>query len=158
MAKLVKTSTPGIYRRHTANCSRSGRCDCPYVVASGGKSGTFGTLEEAREGKRVAQRQARLSRAHVSGLHRDEAHSECPTCQLEQAEREQAERTFEAFATAWYSEHEHEWAPRTRTDYSWRLTHLVRWFGPQRLSSIDVDRVDGDKADKLAEAARLGKD
>ena len=49
-------------------------------------------------------------------------------------------------------------APKTRTDYSWRLNHLVRWFGPHRLSSIDVDRVDGYKAHKLAEAARLNRE
>ena len=158
MAKLTKTSTPGIYRRHAASCNRSGRCDCAYVVVHDGKSGTFGTLEEAREGKRRAERQAKLCRAHASGLHRDEPHTDCPTCQREQEEREQAERTFEEFATAWYSEHEHEWAPKTRADYSWRLNHLVRWFGPQRLSSIDVDRVDGYKAHKLAEAARLKRE
>ncbi|HUA48314.1 MAG TPA: hypothetical protein VMA77_23960, partial [Solirubrobacteraceae bacterium] len=84
MAKLTKTSIPGIYRRHAASCNRSGRCDCAYVVVHDGKSGTFGTLEEAREGKRRAERQAKLCRAHASGLHRDEPHTDCPTCQREQ--------------------------------------------------------------------------
>jgi integrase len=31
MPKLTKTSTPGIFRRHVANCA-GGRCDCSYVV------------------------------------------------------------------------------------------------------------------------------
>lgn len=33
--KLVKTSTPGIYRRHVKDCPNyegKGRCKCPYVV------------------------------------------------------------------------------------------------------------------------------
>jgi hypothetical protein len=70
-AKLVKTATPGIYRRHAKDCARGPRCDCAYVVVYGGKTSTFGSLEEAREGKRLAERQAKLSRGHAQGLHRD---------------------------------------------------------------------------------------
>lgn len=57
MAKLTKTSTPGIFRRHMKDC-RGGRCDCAYVVVwrHRGKQHkeTFRTLAEAREaqGKR----------------------------------------------------------------------------------------------------------
>jgi integrase len=52
MAKLTKTSTPGIFRRHMKGCG-GGRCDCAYVVAwrHRGKQHkeTFRTLAEARE-------------------------------------------------------------------------------------------------------------
>jgi integrase len=54
MAKLTKTSTPGIYRRHTKGCP-GGRCTCSYVVVwrHRGKqeTETFRTLAEAREAK-----------------------------------------------------------------------------------------------------------
>ncbi|HEY2055863.1 MAG TPA: site-specific integrase [Solirubrobacterales bacterium] len=59
MAKLTKTSTPGIFRRHTKGCG-GGRCDCAYVVVwrHRGKQHkeTCRTLAEAREaqGKRRA--------------------------------------------------------------------------------------------------------
>lgn len=61
MAKLIKTSTPGIFRRHVTGCPNmdgKGRCDCAYVVVwrHRGKQHkeTFRTLAEAREaqGKR----------------------------------------------------------------------------------------------------------
>lgn len=59
MAKLTKTSTQGIFRRHKKGCE-GGRCDCAYVVMwrHRGKQHkeTFRTLAEAREaqGKRRA--------------------------------------------------------------------------------------------------------
>lgn len=90
-AKLVKTSTPGIYRRNATTCDRNGRCDCSYVVVYDGKARTFGTMDEAREGKRIAQRQAKLSKAHAAGLHRDEPRGECPDCEHERQAREGAE-------------------------------------------------------------------
>ena len=31
-AKLTKTGTPGIFRRHAKDCDGKGRCDCAYVV------------------------------------------------------------------------------------------------------------------------------
>jgi Phage integrase family len=31
-AKLEKTATPGIFRRHAKGCARNGRCDCAYVI------------------------------------------------------------------------------------------------------------------------------
>jgi hypothetical protein len=31
-AKLVRTNTPGIYRRHATTCERNGRCDCSLSV------------------------------------------------------------------------------------------------------------------------------
>jgi integrase len=53
-AKLERTNTPGIYRRHTKGCGR-GRCPCPYVVVwrHRGKqhTETVRTFAEARETK-----------------------------------------------------------------------------------------------------------
>jgi hypothetical protein len=40
-AKLVKTKTPGVYRRHWKDCNRVGCCGCPYVVVYRGKARTF---------------------------------------------------------------------------------------------------------------------
>jgi len=53
--KLEQTSTPGIFRRHTAECPRGSRCDCSYVVVWRHRgrqhTATFRTLAEAREAK-----------------------------------------------------------------------------------------------------------
>jgi len=90
-AKLVKTNTPGIYRRHATTCDRNGCCDCSYVVVYDSKARTFGTMDEAREGKRIAQRQSKLSKAHAAGLHQDEPRDECPDCERERQARDGAE-------------------------------------------------------------------
>ena len=55
MAKLTKTSTPGIFRRHVKGCDGRGRCECSYAVVwrhRGRQSTeTFSTFAEAREAK-----------------------------------------------------------------------------------------------------------
>jgi len=58
MAKLTKTSTPGIYRRHVQGCpnvSGKGRCDCNYTVARRHRGRqrleTYRTFDEARAAK-----------------------------------------------------------------------------------------------------------
>jgi len=55
MAKLTKTSTPGIFRAHKKGCDRKGRCDCPYTVITRHrgkpKKETVATLGKAREVK-----------------------------------------------------------------------------------------------------------
>ena len=55
-AKLERTSSPGIFRRHSKTCERRGRCNCPYVIVWRNRgrqaSDTFRTLAEAREAKR----------------------------------------------------------------------------------------------------------
>lgn len=60
-AKLDKTNTPGIYRRHATGCAR-GRCDCAYVVTFRNRgrqhTETYRTLAEAREAKRGRDSQA----------------------------------------------------------------------------------------------------
>ncbi|MBK5219808.1 MAG: site-specific integrase [Thermoleophilia bacterium] len=58
MAKLTKTSTPGIFRRHAKDCSDR-RCDCSYVVVwrHRGKQSTetHRTFAEAREAQGARQ-------------------------------------------------------------------------------------------------------
>lgn len=53
-AKLERTKTPGIYRRHVADCD-GGRCGCPYAIVWRHRGrqhkATFRTLAEAREAK-----------------------------------------------------------------------------------------------------------
>lgn len=55
MAKLTKTSVPGVYRRHVKGCDGKGRCNCSYVIVSEhrGKqtTETVATFGEARERK-----------------------------------------------------------------------------------------------------------
>jgi integrase len=76
MAKLTKTSTPGVFRRHTKSC-RGGRCDCAYVVVwrHRGKQHkeTFRTFAEAREaqGKRRAGDSRPSSRITVEAYFSD---------------------------------------------------------------------------------------
>ncbi|MBV9002117.1 MAG: phage integrase SAM-like domain-containing protein, partial [Solirubrobacterales bacterium] len=55
-------------------------------------------MDEAREGKRIAQRQAKLSKAHAAGLHRDERRDECPDCDRERQAREGAEPLLHDYA------------------------------------------------------------
>ncbi len=56
-AKLEKTSTPGVFRRHAGECPRKGRCECSYVAVwrahERQHTETYRTLSEAREGKRA---------------------------------------------------------------------------------------------------------
>jgi integrase len=55
MARLSKTSTPGVFRRHVKDCDDKGRCECSYAVVwrHRGKQSmeTFATFAEAREAK-----------------------------------------------------------------------------------------------------------
>lgn len=61
MAKLEKTSVPGIFRRHKQGCE-GGRCECRYVVVWRDRGRqhkkTFRTLTEARDGKRKLEQAA----------------------------------------------------------------------------------------------------
>lgn len=100
-AKLVKTETRGIYRRHAKDCDRVGRCECPYVVVYRGKTRTFLRLVEAREGKAAMERDAKLMRGHAAGLHRDEPRDGCPGCERELAARGQVAPFFHAYSLEW---------------------------------------------------------
>lgn len=68
MAKLTKTKTPGIFRRHKAGCDGQGRCECSYVVVwrHRGKqhTATFPTYALAREaqGERLSGERRPVSR------------------------------------------------------------------------------------------------
>ncbi|MBS0550535.1 MAG: site-specific integrase [Proteobacteria bacterium] len=76
MAKLTKTSTPGIFRRHKKDCG-GGRCDCAYVVMWRHRGRqhkeTFRTLAEAREaqGRRRAGESRPSSRITVEAYFND---------------------------------------------------------------------------------------
>ena len=100
-AKLVKTETRGIYRRHAKDCDRVGRCKCPYVVVYRGKTRTFIRLVEAREGKAAMEREAKLTRGHALGLHRDEPRDGCPDCERELAAHRQVAPFFHVYALEW---------------------------------------------------------
>jgi integrase len=100
-AKLVKTETPGIYRRHGKDCDRVGRCKCPYVVVYRGKTRTFLRLVEAREGKAAMEREAKLTTGHAAGLHRDEPRGGCPDCERELAARGRVAPFFHAYLLEW---------------------------------------------------------
>lgn len=99
--KLVKTGTPGIYRRHAKDCDRVGRCTCSYVVVVDGKTNTLDTFGEAREEKGIMQRAAKLSRAHAAGRHRGEPREGCPDCEQQLATREELDPFFHAYALEW---------------------------------------------------------
>jgi integrase len=102
VAKLTKTTTPGIYRRHLKGCDRTGRCECGYVVIYDGKKQTFPTLAEAREGRILARRQAKLSRAHSEGLHPvDDPRADCPNCERRKVERDEQAPLLHTYARAW---------------------------------------------------------
>src|SRR5262245_52134545 len=53
--RLERTGTPGIFRKHSGGCARSGRCPCPWVVVwkhCGRQHKSFHrTYVDAREGK-----------------------------------------------------------------------------------------------------------
>lgn len=55
MSQLVKTATPGIYRRHFKSCDAKGRCDCPWVIVWRDRGRqykeTCASYNEARERK-----------------------------------------------------------------------------------------------------------
>lgn len=145
--KLTKTGTPGIYRRHKQACEREGRCDCPYVVVSDGKALTFRTLTEAKEGKELARRGKKLSRAHASGLHRDEPKDDCPDCRRERAERELEDPPLHAYALGWVERYHgtgrRGFREETRDEYrGLLLKYALEFFPPDtRLGSVRPSRI-----------------
>lgn len=76
MAKLTKTSKPGIFRRHVRECSGKGRCDCPYVIAwrSLGRqyTETHRTMALAQEAKR--RREAEVAEGAFAAVGRETLH------------------------------------------------------------------------------------
>lgn len=62
--------------------------------------------------------------------------------------------TLHEFTEQWWTEREHELAPKTQCDYHWRLeNHLLPFFGGHALREITIAEVDRYKAAKLREGA-----
>jgi integrase len=58
---------------------------------------------------------------------------------------------FHEFAEQWWLLHEQEWRPKTTHDYRWKLeSHLIPFFGGQRMDKITVADVEQYAASKLA--------
>lgn len=76
MAKLTKTKTPGIFRRHRTGCDGAGRCGCSYVIVwrHRGKQykETHRTLPLARAAKR--EHEADVARGEFSEASDDTLH------------------------------------------------------------------------------------
>lgn len=76
MAKLIKTSKPGIFRRHVKGCAGKGRCGCPYVIVwrSLGRqyTETHRTLALAQEGRR--RREAEVAEGAFAEAGREKLH------------------------------------------------------------------------------------
>ena len=74
-AKLERTNTPGIFRRHVKDCG-GGRCECSYAVVwrvhGRQHKETFRTLAEAREGKR--NRESAVASGELGALSRVTLH------------------------------------------------------------------------------------
>jgi integrase len=114
MAKLTKTSTPGIYRRHVKGCDGRGRCDCTYAIVwrHRGKqyTETHRTLALAREAKR--EHEADVARGEFSELSR---------------------ATLHEYAREWIERYQgtgrRGFRQETRDDYRWNLErYALRYF------------------------------
>jgi integrase len=149
-SKLTKTSVPGIYRRHAKGCDRHGRCECAYVVIYDGRTRTFPTLDEAREGKRLAQRQARLAKAHRKGVHADDPKDECRLCLEDQGERERrrdARPLLHTYAREWIERYQGNgrrgFREESRAEYRTLLNaYALRFFPPgTRLEDVRPKQV-----------------
>jgi len=133
-AKLEKTSTPGIFRRHMKGCphhgrpDRKGRCDCSYVIAFRDRgrqhTETFRTFAEAREAKRT--RGSQVVRGEFSGL---------------------AKVTLRQYALEWIERYQgtgrRGFRDETRDEYRGLLSkYALRYFPPQtRLAEIDPRQI-----------------
>ncbi len=150
MADLAKTSVPGIYRRHVRDCARGQRCECPYALVSGNRWTTHATLDEAREAKRTAARQAKLERAHGKGLHHDAPQDGCPICasgvEALRAQADAAPKLHE-YALAWVERYhgtgKRGFRDETRAEYRGLLNaYALRYFGAEvRLRDIGPKQV-----------------
>jgi integrase len=135
-ARLDRTKTPGIYRRHRAGCDGEGRCACAYVVIYDARKASFPTLDEAREGKRLMQRERRLTKVHRKGLHATEPKDECPLC-VKDRERD-ARPLLHAYAREWVERYQgtggRGFREETRAEYRALLdAYALRFFPPETL-------------------------
>lgn len=143
--KLTKTTTPGIYRRHVKDCDRRGRCECAYVVVFDGRTRTFATLDEAREGKRLAQRQGRLAKAHRHGVHVDDPKDECPRCiegREARARQQDARPLLHVYAREWVERYQgtgrRGFREETRAEYRTLLNAYALRFFPSDTRLEDI--------------------
>lgn len=145
---------PGIYRRHAKECARGPRCECAYVVIYENRKLTFPTLAEAREGKRLAQRRAKLSKAHERGVHASAPQEECPECGREAEDRETrrqeqdaARSQLHAYARAWVERYQgvgkRGFREETRDEYRGLLDRYALTFFPEdaRLDEVTPKRI-----------------
>lgn len=140
--KLEKVKgAPGIFRRHKGDCPRGKRCDCPFVVPRPTMK-TYRTLTEARDGKALAQRQAKLLKAHADGHHRGDPAQDCPDCQRERAERERDDPLLHVYAREWIERYQgtgkRGFREETRDGYRTLLDrYALKFYGQDvRLSEI----------------------
>jgi len=116
-AKLEKTNTAGVFRRHAADCERGGRCGCAYVTtwrAHGRQhTETHRTLAEAREAKRTNE--ADVARGEFTAASRVTLHEYA---------REWVDR-YQGTGRRGFRE-------ETRGEYRWALERwALRYFSPQ---------------------------
>jgi hypothetical protein len=149
-AKLEKTTTQGVYRRHKAGCARAGKCSCAYVVVYDNRATTYRTMAEAIEGKAQRRRGAALSRAHAQALHRDVPKGECPDCRRERAELDDLAPLLREYATDWieryYGTGKRGFREETRAEYrkllhKYTLTYFpatarLRDVGPKQIAEL----------------------
>jgi integrase len=130
------------------DCSRAGRCECAYVVVHDGKTRTFPNMTEAREGKRIVQRQAKLSHAHNAGLHREEPRDGCPQCDQERALRDETSPFFHNYALDWVERYQgtgrHGYREETRDEdrrllKAYALKFLGRDLRVNRMGPRQID-------------------
>ena len=129
-AKLERTGTPGVFRRHVKGCTRSDRCGCPYVTtwrAQGRQhTETHRTMAEAREAKRAHE--ADVSRGEFS-----------PAAQL----------TLREYAREWVERYQgtgrRGFREETRYEYRQHLErYALRYFPPGlRLTDVSPRHVAG---------------
>src|SRR4051794_16937695 len=96
---------------------------------------TFATFDEAREGKRMAERAVKLAKGHAKGLHRDEPRDGCPECERDRSVREREEPTLHEYARQHVDRYQgtsrRGYREETR-DEDRRLLdrYALRYFGP----------------------------
>jgi integrase len=96
---------------------------------------TYATFDEAREGKRIAERAVKLAKGHAKGLHRDEPRDGCPECEGDRARREREEPTLHDYARQHVDRYQgtsrRGYREETR-DEDRRLLgrYALRYFGP----------------------------
>lgn len=131
-AKLERTSTPGIFRRHAGGCPREGRCDCTYAAvwreAGSQRTATYSSLAEAREGRALQLRRVKLRRGHAAGLHL-EPQADCPECERQISIAEQEAPTLHAYARDWIERYQgtgrRGFREETREGYRWNLERFA---------------------------------